>query len=61
MLRQTYETNLLNDETKLPNDEKNVSNYKTNIPNDETKVEARMIWKVRLFREEKSKKGSLSS
>ena len=31
------------------------------LPNEETKVEARMIWKVLLFKEEKSKKGSFSS
>ena len=56
MIRKTYQMmrQKTNDETKAPN-------YETNIPNDETKVEARMIWKVRLFKEEKSKKGSLSS
>ena len=55
------EKNKPNDETNKSDDETNKPNYETNIPNDETKVEARMIWKVRLFREEKSKKGSLSS
>ena len=31
-----------------------------NMPKEDTKVEARMIWKVLLFSEEKSKKGGCS-
>ena len=55
------QTGVPNFETNVPNNESNEPNEETNVPNEETKVEARMIWKVRLFREEKSKKGSLSS
>ena len=32
-----------------------------NMPNEDTKDDTRMIWKVRLLREEKSKKGNSCS